>query len=119
MGTLRLVVTQYFVVLQPAHQNQFLASHKIESDDTHVDENLAATECQMSGRKMLPNLGGMHAAAVLYACDVKRGTVRVSPAFHGSRLEFLKIELIAVLDPSYRAGIADENFEFAELHFKI
>jgi hypothetical protein len=36
---------------------------------THVDENLGATERQMSGRKMLPNLGGVHPAVVLHACE--------------------------------------------------
>jgi hypothetical protein len=86
---------------------------------THVDENLGATERQMSGRKMLPNLGGVHPAVVLHACDVKRSTVRFLPAFDGFRLEFLEIQLVAERDPSYRAVIADKDFELSELISKL
>jgi len=87
--------------------------------DTHVDENLGATERQMSGRKMLPDLGGVHPTVVLHSRDVKRSTVRLLPTFDGLRLEFLKIQLVAERDPSYRAVIADKHFELSELISKL
>ena len=68
---------------------------------------------------MLPDLGGMRAAVVLHSPDVKRSTVRFLPTFDGLRLEFLKIQLVAERDPSYRAVIADKNFELSELKFLI
>jgi hypothetical protein len=69
----------------------------------------------MSGRKMLPDLGGMHATVVLHSRDIKRSAVRFLPTFDGLRLELLKIQLVAERDPSYRAVIADKNFELSEL----
>jgi hypothetical protein len=84
--------------------------------DTYIDENLLATECQMGCREMLPDLGGMHATVVFDSRDVNCRAVCFLPTLHGSRPEFLKIQLVAVRDPSYRAGIADKNLELAELN---
>jgi len=85
---------------------------------THLDLDLRATERQMGGRKMLATLGGVRAAAVLDSRDVKWGAVRFPSALHGLRLEFLEIQLVAAPNPTYRAGIADENFESTELIIK-
>jgi hypothetical protein len=89
----------------------------IDLIDTHVDENLGATERQMSGRKMLPDLGGVHPTVVLHPRDVQRSAVRFLPTFDGLRLEFLKVQLVAERHPSYRAVIADKDFELSELIF--
>lgn len=86
---------------------------------TYLDLNLRATERQLGGRKMLPALGGVRAAVVLDSRDVKCGAVRFPSTVHGLRLEFLEIQLVAAPNPTYRAGIADENFELTELVIKI
>src|SRR6267142_2244121 len=41
-----------------------------------VDVNLGATERQMSGRKMLPDLGGVHPTVVLHSRDVSINQIR-------------------------------------------
>lgn len=106
-------------IANATHQNHFLLRATSNLIDTHVDENLGATERQMSGRKMLPDLGGVHPTVVLHSRDVKRSTVRLLPTFDGLRLEFLKIQLVAERDPSYRAVIADKHFELSELISKL
>src|SRR6267142_2201264 len=106
-------------IANATHQNHFLLRATSNLIDTHVDENLGATERQMSGRKMLPDLGGVHPTVLLHSRDVKRSTVRLLPTFDGLRLEFLKIQLVAERDPSYRAVIADKHFELSELISKL
>jgi hypothetical protein len=87
--------------------------------DTYIDLNLLVVERQIGSRKMLPDLGGMHAIVVSDSSDVKWSTVCFPSTLHGRRTELLEIQLTSVRDPSYRAGIADQNFELVELISKL